>query len=441
VPCPMTGLSTELVPPRQPTVTNVLPCGGKYRRPAAKHKLPPWPPVAPGSPDSSRSTMASSRSGQSSESLLALCRPNRTNVDETDWWSPEQLQEASPHGYALDELRRYVADWAAAPQDEFWCRKSGKAVLSVVVCKGQDGRLTAYRGRNAEVSLPAGSLCAERAAIGQAASNFHRASDIVAVAIVDPDNKINPLWPCEVCQSWLAKLRSQSPEIAIIAVESLACDRFLIKVNGTMFPPPRLPLPTHSLSGSSWQDHVILAEGMAEMPWEAQELIYVDGSWTFLHSAQQNILKVARTLGTHLLVGVHSEEVLKQNCQDPIFECFETRMERVLHNRHVSSVLKDAPWVVTAELIASFGVNRVITGSVDKLQDMGKVEQSSDPYGEARRLGILEVVPSLNETTERSTYEAHVARALKDVPSVDAEKPTSPSARYPMKQLRPRKSD
>jgi len=276
--------------------------------------------------------------------------------------------------------------------------------------------LVAHRGMNTEVSLPSGSLCAERAAIGRAASNFHHASDIVVVATVDPDNKLNPLWPCEVCQSWLAKLRLRNPDIAVLAVESSACDSFLIRVNGEMLPPPRPALPPLSLSRSCWRDNVALAVGMAEMPWVAQKLVYIDGAWTFLHSAQQYILRVAHTRGTHLLVGIHSDEVLKQNFQGPVFECFETRMERVLQNRHVSSVLKDAPWVLTAELIASLGVSRVITGSVDKLQDMGKVDQSSDPHGVARKLGILEVVPSLNATTERSTHEAHIAKALEFVP-------------------------
>ena len=86
-----------------------------------------------------------------------------------------------------------------------------------------------------------------------------------------------------------------------------------------------------------------------------------------------------------------------------------------------SAVFKDFVFFfLTAEFKTSLGVNRVITGSVDKLQDMGNVDQSSDPYGAARQLGILEVVPSLNTTTERSTYEAHIARALKVMPAFDA---------------------
>jgi len=73
--------------------------------------------------------------------------------------------------------------------------------------------------------LPCGSLCAERAAIARAASEGYAAADIVAVAALDPDDKLNPLWPCEVCQSWLAKLRKEA-DISVLAFTSTTCDSF-----------------------------------------------------------------------------------------------------------------------------------------------------------------------------------------------------------------------
>merc|ERR1719476_502883 len=96
----------------------------------------------------------------------------------------------------------------------------------------KDGSLVACRGMNTEVSLPAGSLCAERAAIATAATHFLQSSDILAIAVADPQDKINPLWPCEVCQSWLSKLRAQSPSIAVLAVRSSECEAFAVRVNG-----------------------------------------------------------------------------------------------------------------------------------------------------------------------------------------------------------------
>lgn len=380
------------------------PGGGKRRRLVARSSFSLWPTSPLGCPASPQ------QSPTTSPALWPRSPP--IDLDSADWWSPKQLREGCPRRYALEELRRYVADWAAAPQDEFWHRKSGKPVLSVVVCAGRGGGLVAHRGMNTEVSLPAGSLCAERAAIGRAASSFQQASDILVVATVDPQDRLNPLWPCEVCQSWFAKLRSQSPEISVMAVESSTCDSFVVRVNGEIQSPPLPPLPPLSLSGSAWRDCVALAEGTDEVPWDAQELVYVDGAWTFLHSAQQNILKVARSRGTHLLVGIHSDEVLSKECHVPVLECIETRTERVLHNRHVSSVLRNAPWILTKEFLDSFGVHRVITGSVDKLRDVGKEDQGTDPYGVARGLGILEVIPSINDTTECGIRESHAARAL-----------------------------
>jgi len=334
-----------------------------------------------------------------------------SDPEVVEWWVLDALDANSPRRRALEELRRYFLDWFATPQDGFWHRKSGKPVLSVVVCRRKEGTLAVYRGMNTEVSLPAGSLCAERAAIARAASDFQQAEEVVAIATVDPTERLNPLWPCEVCQSWLSKLRPVSPEISVLAVASAACESFLVKVNGELQLPPQ-PAPPPSPLGT-WPELVELAEGTAEWPWEAKSLVYVDGAWTFLHGAQQNVLRQARARGTHLLVGVHSDEVLGKELGGPVLESYSVRAGRVLQNRHVSSVLRDAPWSVTIEMLQALGIQRVITGSVSKMQDIGQGDQSGadDPYRAARDLGILEVVPSLDETTERSIHELHVARA------------------------------
>mmetsp|Transcript_56877 Transcript_56877/g.161428 ORF Transcript_56877/g.161428 Transcript_56877/m.161428 type:complete len:422 (+) Transcript_56877:44-1309(+) len=355
-------------------------------------------------------------SPQSPASLSLDSDGRHDGAEGPEWWSPDAPDIGDARRLALEELHRYLGEWASRPKDSFWHRKSGKPVLSVVVCRCRDGSLMTYRGMNTEVSLPAGSLCAERAAIARAASEFQQASGVVAVATADPLDRLNPLWPCEVCQSWLAKLRPQSPEISVIAVQSILCDAFAVKVNGELQPPPQPPPPPPSPSLGAlapFMELVELADGTAEWPWEAKELIYVDGAWTFLHPAQQRILKEARARGSHLLVGVHADETLKQEFNGPILESFSVRMGRVLQNRHVSSVLRDAPWAISAELIQTLGIQRVITGTVGKIQDVGmnNVGGCGDPYDAARELGILEVVPSLDETTERSVHESHVAMA------------------------------
>jgi len=329
--------------------------------------------------------------------------------DVPEWWQLDFVEKDSPIRIAVEELKRYFSDWSTTTRDTFWHRKSGKSVLSVVICQKPDGSgFVSHRGMNTEVSLPAGSLCAERAAMGRAASDFHSASSIVAIATMDPDNSLNPLWPCEVCQSWLAKLRQQSPEISVIAVADLQCEMFLLRVNGELRPPPpRLQqgLLSTVTSSDHWLDLVVLAEGTSEFPWEAKELIYVDGAWTFLHAAQQNILKEARLRGSHLLVGIHSDDVLRMELEAPVIEDFETRLGRILQNRFVDSVLKDAPWCVTQDLIDSFGIRRVITGSVSKVQDGGGKTIINDPYSIPKERKILEIVPSIDTKTERSIHQ------------------------------------
>lgn len=337
--------------------------------------------------------------------------------DLPDWWTRESLEKDeekhSSIAVALEALQQYFQEYSgkADAVDPFWKRKSGKSVLSVVICRRNDGvpGFVAHRGMNTEVCLAAGSLCAERSAISRAATDFHSAADIVTIATMDPEDKMNPLWPCEVCQSWLSKLRPQSPEISVIAVGSLSFQSFAVRVNGENQLAPRpflLPSLRMKLQDSlvNWSDLVVLAEGTVEMPWESRELIYIDGAWTFLHSAHQKILREARARGSHLLVGVHSDDVLSHEFDCPVLEPFEQRVGRILENRHVSSVLKDAPWCLTADMLNCLGIKKVICGSISKSRDGGKEDADNDPYRVARDLGILETVLSLDETTEQSVH-------------------------------------
>ncbi|CAE8643123.1 unnamed protein product, partial [Polarella glacialis] len=220
------------------------------KAPSSNHLLRPPAPLfqapAPPQAEAKRRRLAmqlsdgGQRRGSSSPSLgPGSPIPQLWNDPEVvEYWSLEHLNKDSPIHFATMEIRRFLQDWDSASKDPFWHRKSGKPVLSVLVCRSEDGLLTTFRGMNTEVSLPAGSFCAERAAITRAATDFSRAGDIVAVAVVDPVGKSNPLWPCEVCQSWLSKLRVQSPEISVIAFESRACESFAIRVNGELLLPP-----------------------------------------------------------------------------------------------------------------------------------------------------------------------------------------------------------
>ena len=82
---------------------------------------------------------------------------------------------------------------------DFWLRKSQRPVLSVLVVRrtksdGTKGALEFYRGSNMEVSMPTGSLCAERNAIGSALANDMslKRSDLLMVAVYSPSKVLDP---------------------------------------------------------------------------------------------------------------------------------------------------------------------------------------------------------------------------------------------------------
>lgn len=68
----------------------------------------------------------------------------------------------------------------------FWLRKSKKPVLAVLLVQKKNGEQVMYRGTNMEVSMPTGSLCAERNAIGTAlaADPSLRREDLLMVAVL-----------------------------------------------------------------------------------------------------------------------------------------------------------------------------------------------------------------------------------------------------------------
>lgn len=336
---------------------------------------------------------------------------------EDEWWTLEQ-DPGEAVRLAVLELQKYVQEYKTNLRDPFWQRKSGKVVLAVVVF-GKKGalcsELTSFRGMNTEVSLPSGSLCAERGALNAAASCFSHSTELQVVACADPEEKIVPLWPCEVCQSWLSKLKVQSPEMLIVSCRTLTSPEFAIFsfAEWGLRPPPRPVVPSSPSDCSPWRDKVQLAEGTEEWPWQACDVVYIDGVWSYLHPGHQNILREAKKRGSHVLVGIHSDEVMgRANCPQPL-EDYDLRCSRLLSNRHVSSVLKDAPWVMTHEMIEALCITKVVAGTISKWEDCGrsKGEQAEDPYAAPKELGIFEEVDSRDETTERSHHEKAHNRA------------------------------
>ncbi|CAE7732361.1 unnamed protein product [Symbiodinium sp. CCMP2592] len=175
-----------------------------------------------------------------------------------------------------------------------------------------------------------------------------------------------------------------------------------------------------------------------EMPWEASargaSVVYVDGSWCFLHDAQAHILREAHQQADHLIVGVHSDECHQVAVGSWPPECYAARLGRLRRKPWAASILEQAPWEVTPELLDELGITTVVSGSVSKIEDCsGKdvptrprshstptskdrqevlvpLASPVDPYAECRRRGIFEELPSLNASTEHDEWMRKVMK-------------------------------
>lgn len=139
---------------------------------------------------------------------------------------------ADHHGPAVrvsvEEMRRWRAEYVRlrprrqdknlpTEEGDFFFRKGRHEVLAVVVIQVEDA-LVAVRGVNVEVSLPTGSLCAERNAIGTAIMlhpNLLR-SQIRAVAVLSMRPGRPRLGPCGACNEWLRKVAEVNPDFKLV---------------------------------------------------------------------------------------------------------------------------------------------------------------------------------------------------------------------------------
>mmetsp|Transcript_14252 Transcript_14252/g.33116 ORF Transcript_14252/g.33116 Transcript_14252/m.33116 type:complete len:824 (-) Transcript_14252:1509-3980(-) len=103
----------------------------------------------------------------------------------------------------VDEMKRFRDEFSQilnnAPEDSndiraFWLRKTHKPVLSVLAVQRANGKVKLYRGTNMEVSMPTGSLCAERNVIGTALADNPslRREDLKMIAVLAVPNPKKP---------------------------------------------------------------------------------------------------------------------------------------------------------------------------------------------------------------------------------------------------------
>jgi glycerol-3-phosphate cytidylyltransferase-like family protein len=178
---------------------------------------------------------------------------------------------------------------------------------------------------------------------------------------------------------------------------------------------------TANLTG--WQKQVVLACS-GELPWtvaaKGRLVVYADGSWSYLHKAQEHLLHCAREHGDYLLVGVHSDDCHKEAIGSYPSECFAARASRLRSYGIVDAVLEGAPWKVEEDMMKELGITKVVSGyPMSKLEDCsppaGTVSSSpslADPYEVPKRLDSFRTVESLNKETEHKIWMERASRIL-----------------------------
>ena len=89
--------------------------------------------------------------------------------------------------------------------------------------------------------------------------------------------------------------------------------------------------------------------------------VYVDMVADLFHYGHANFLRQAKQFGDHLIVGIHSDEVVKEYKRTPILNMKE-RVDTVSSCRYVDEVISDAPLVIDLKWLNTHRIDLVVHG-------------------------------------------------------------------------------
>jgi len=154
------------------------------------------------------------------------------------------MDHSDPTRVLTEKLQDYMMEVGQTPPSTWFHRKSYRLVLSMLQIKNPRTEAFEFiRGINSEISLPTGSVCAERAAITAARSRFPdiKREHFYAIAVIDfplfdQENQplrtvLNPLGPCGGCREYLQKFHEKNENFRVVTYSGIDCievhERFL----------------------------------------------------------------------------------------------------------------------------------------------------------------------------------------------------------------------
>jgi cytidyltransferase-like protein len=123
--------------------------------------------------------------------------------------------------------------------------------------------------------------------------------------------------------------------------------------------------------------------------------VYVDMVADLFHYGHANFLRQAKEFGDHLIVGIHSDEVVEGYKRSPIMTMKE-RVDTISSCRYVDEVIADAPLLIDQEWLNTHRIDLVVHG--DDFSEQVKQLWYKIPID----LGILQLV---SYTSNISTTE------------------------------------
>ena len=135
--------------------------------------------------------------------------------------------------------------------------------------------------------------------------------------------------------------------------------------------------------------------------------VYVDMVADLFHYGHANFLRQAKQFGDHLIVGIHSDEVVKEYKRTPILSMRE-RVDTVSSCRYVDEVISDAPLVVDLKWLNTHRIDLVVHGD-DFSEHMKQL-----CYKVPINLGILRLVSytsSISTTEIIQRIERHIRKS------------------------------
>ncbi|ANQ09954.1 Ethanolamine-phosphate cytidylyltransferase [Plasmodium coatneyi] len=123
-----------------------------------------------------------------------------------------------------------------------------------------------------------------------------------------------------------------------------------------------------------------------------KKVVYVDGSFDIFHIGHLKILENAKKLGDYLIVGMHSDEVVRRmkGKHFPVVSLLE-RTLNVLAMKVVDDVVIGAPWLISESFIKRFQIDVVVRGTV---VDYFYSSNELDPYAVPKKLNIYQELSS-----------------------------------------------